>query len=292
MIHKNAAFELSSGFGIFAVLILEKPHNTLALEGETVTLSCTTSDSKAPVTWRRNNTVLQAGLKYDLMDKGAFHQLCIHNLLPEDSGTYTCDTGDAQCDVSLTVEGNKGRVKKTLCSNLFYHNRVELLYIDILELQLDLNPICPGVPLYHKPLPFSYFNYLMPSFPPPLNSDFTSSTGSPVFFRKELKNQDAVEGEGISLRCELSKPGIRVEWRKGGMVIQPSKKYEMKQEGCIRELCIQNLMSEDSGYYTCDAGDQLTTAALAVQGSRFFFLIIISFSRSVIKIDFIQTIPV
>lgn len=102
-----------------------------------------------------------------------------------------------------------------------------------------------------------------------------------MFFRKELKNQDAVEGDGISLRCELSKPGIRVEWRKGGMVIQPSKKYEMKQEGCIRELCIQNLMSEDSGYYTCDAGDQLTTAALAVQGSRFF--IIIPFSWSVIK---------
>lgn len=108
----NAAFELSSGFGIFAVLILEKPHNTLALEGETVTLSCTTSDSKAPVTWRRNNTVLQAGLKYDLLGKGAFHQLCIHNLLPEDSGTYTCDTGDAHCDVSLTVEGNEGCVKK------------------------------------------------------------------------------------------------------------------------------------------------------------------------------------
>lgn len=106
----------------------------------------------------------------------------------------------------------------------------------------------------------------MPSFTPRLNSDFTFSTGAPVFFRKELKNQDAVEGDDISLRCELSKPGIRVEWRKGGVVIQPCKKYEMKQEGCIHELCIQNLMSEDSGYYTCDAGDQLTTAALAVQG--------------------------
>lgn len=95
------------GFPIFAVLILEKPHNTLALEGETVTLACTVSDCKAPVTWRRNNVVIQAGLKYDLTNKGAFHQLCIHNLLPEDSGTYTCDTGDAQCDVSLTVEGNE-----------------------------------------------------------------------------------------------------------------------------------------------------------------------------------------
>lgn len=94
-----------------------------------------------------------------------------------------------------------------------------------------------------------------------------------MFFRKELKNQDAVEGDDVSLRCELSKPGIRVEWRKGGMVIQPSKKYEMKQEGCIQELCIQNLVSEDSGYYTCDAGDQLTTAALAVQGSHFLLFL-------------------
>lgn len=97
---------------IFAVLILEKPHNTLALEGETVTLACTISDSKAPVTWKRNNMVIQAGLKYNLTNKGAFHQLRIHNLLPEDSGTYTCDTGDAQCDVSLTVEGNERHKKK------------------------------------------------------------------------------------------------------------------------------------------------------------------------------------
>lgn len=116
-------------FFFFAVLILEKPHNTLALEGETVTLSCTISDSKAPVTWKRNNMVIQAGLKYDLTNKGAFHQLRIHSLLPEDSGTYTCDTGDAQCDVSLTVEGNERRFFfKSLSSPfvLFYHDKVEL----------------------------------------------------------------------------------------------------------------------------------------------------------------------
>lgn len=57
------------------------------------------------------------------------------------------------------------------------------------------------------------------------------------------------------------------------MVIQPSNKYEMKQEGCVQELCIHNLVSEDSGYYTCDAGDQLTTAALAVQGSPFLLFL-------------------
>nr|XP_057924200.1 obscurin isoform X3 [Doryrhamphus excisus] len=175
------------------VLILEKPHNTAALEGETVTLACTISDSKATVTWMRNNIVIKAGLKYDLKKNGTFQQLRIHNVLLEDAGTYTCDTGDVQCDVTVTVEA--------------------------------------------------------PS----------------AFFKKELKNQQAVAGDDVTLRCELSRPGVLVEWRKGGMVLTPGKKYEIWQEGCVQELCIHNLDPEDSGYYTCDAGDQLTTASVAVQ---------------------------
>ncbi|KAM9845170.1 obscurin [Aulostomus maculatus] len=182
------------------VLILEKPQNTMALEGETVTLACTISDPKATVTWIRNNIAIKAGLKYDLVANQALQQLQIRNLMPEDSGTYTCDTGDAQCDVTLTVEG------------------------------------------------------------------------VPAFFDKELKNQDALEGDDVTFHCELSKPGVRVEWRKGGMVLQAGKKYKMWQEGCIHELGIKNLDPEDSGYYTCDAGDQLTTAALTVQVKEVFIV--------------------
>lgn len=99
-------------------------------------------------------------------------------------------------------------------------------------------------------------------------SHFKFPLGAPAFFHKELQNQDATEGDDITLRCELSKPGVRVEWRKGGVVLGPGKKFQMRQDGCVQELCIQNLEPEDSGYYTCDAGDQLTTASLAVQGSQ------------------------
>lgn len=95
------------------------------------------------------------------------------------------------------------------------------------------------------------------------------SSGQPPFFRQELENQKATEGDSIALRCELSKPGIRVEWRKGGVVLQPSKKHEMKQEGCVQELHVHDLEPEDNGYYTCDAGDQLTTASVTVQGIKY-----------------------
>ncbi|KAM9459447.1 obscurin-like isoform 11-T11 [Salvelinus alpinus] len=175
------------------VLILEKPHDTVALEGETVTLSCTVSDPTATINWSRNDVAIKAGLKYDLRKNGALMQLRIHNLDMEDSGTYCCDTGDAQCTVTLTVEG------------------------------------------------------------------------APAFFQKELKNKEAQEGDDITLRCELSKACTQVEWRKGGIVLQAGKKYEMRQEGCVQELRIRNLEPEDNGYYTCDAGDQLTTASVAVQ---------------------------
>lgn len=93
-------------FPKFPVVILEKPHNTTAVEGETVTLSCCISDSNASVTWMRNNVAIQAGIKYDLRKNGTLHQLRIHNLVPEDSGIYICDTGDAQCEVTLIVQGN------------------------------------------------------------------------------------------------------------------------------------------------------------------------------------------
>ncbi|XP_073797136.1 obscurin isoform X22 [Danio rerio] len=89
--------------------------------------------------------------------------------------------------------------------------------------------------------------------------------GQPAYFRKELENQNAIEGDSIILRCELSKPVKSVEWRKGGVVLQPSKKFELKQDGCVLELHVHDLEPEDNGYYTCDAGDQLTTASITVQ---------------------------
>ncbi|CAL9688567.1 unnamed protein product [Knipowitschia caucasica] len=175
------------------VLIVEKPHNTVALEGETVTLACTTSDPNGTVTWARNGTVLKAGLKYDLKKNGAFHQLRIHSLKSDDSGTYTCDTGEDQCEVQVTVEG------------------------------------------------------------------------APAYFLKELKNQEAIEGDDIVLHCELSKPGVHVEWRKGGAVLHSGKRVNIKQDGGVQELHLLNVEQEDSGFYTCDAGDQLTTSSLTVQ---------------------------
>ncbi|XP_065114740.1 obscurin isoform X27 [Paramisgurnus dabryanus] len=175
------------------VIFLEKPLDITANEGQTVTLSCMTSDPEASVTWYRDEEMIKAGSRYLLYKDRAVHQLRILRVEEGDAGLYTCKTKDAESCATLTVKEQ------------------------------------------------------------------------PAFFRKELENQKATEGDSISLRCELSKPGKKVEWRKSGVVLYPSRKYEMIQEGCVLELHVHDLDPEDNGYYTCDAGDQLTTASVTVQ---------------------------
>ncbi|XP_059391295.1 obscurin-like [Carassius carassius] len=175
------------------VIFLEKPLDLTAKEGQTVTLSCMTSDPEASVTWYKDEAMIKAGGRYLLYKDRAVHQLRILRVEEGDAGLYTCKTKDAESCANLTVKGQ------------------------------------------------------------------------PAYFRKELENQNAIEGDSITLLCELSKPVKSIEWRKGGVVLQPSKKFEMKQEGCVLELHVHNLEPEDNGYYTCDAGDQLTTASLTVQ---------------------------
>lgn len=88
----------------------------------------------------------------------------------------------------------------------------------------------------------------------------------PVLFKQALENTDMEEGKSVSLRCELTKADATVVWKKGEATLQASAKYEMKQKGTVAELVIHNAEPEDAGRYTCDTGDQQTTAQVKIHG--------------------------
>ncbi len=88
----------------------------------------------------------------------------------------------------------------------------------------------------------------------------------PIFFCKNLQSLEAEEAETVTLTCEISKPGLAVLWKMGTVLLKPGNKYEMKQDGCVLQLQIRDLKSEDSGSYKCCTGRMVTTASLMVKG--------------------------
>lgn len=74
------------------------------------------------------------------------------------------------------------------------------------------------------------------------------------------------EGGTAHLSCEVSRPDVSVEWKKGTSVIRSNQKFSIKQEGKVHTLVIQDLNRADSGEYSCHSADGKTTAKLEVKG--------------------------
>ncbi len=95
----------------------------------------------------------------------------------------------------------------------------------------------------------------------------------PARFKGQMKNQQVTEGGKVLLSCELSKPGCQVQWKKGTESLKHGGRYQIIQRDIMCELQISDLVPEDSGEYSCDCGNEKTTANVVVSGMDKSFLI-------------------
>lgn len=103
-----------------------------------------------------------------------------------------------------------------------------------------------------------------------LTTMFFYSSEKPLFFCKELQNLEVEECKTALLCCELSKPGVAVQWKKGTVLLKSGEKYKIRQDGCKLHLEIHDLRTSDSDSYKCCTGSLLTIASLRVKGMFFF----------------------
>ncbi|XP_073797157.1 obscurin isoform X42 [Danio rerio] len=252
-------------------------------ENSDVSFECETAQPATKVTWLKGTKEIKAGGRYELTQKGAILILKVKDLEKSDSEVYTCDIGSTKTTAKLTVkaipvlsftkeltsqEVTEGGSTSLRCETSIPDASVTwkkntLVLTDGKKYSIKRDGTIHILEI-HKLSVEDAGEYTCEAGEKKSKATLTVK-GQPAYFRKELENQNAIEGDSIILRCELSKPVKSVEWRKGGVVLQPSKKFELKQDGCVLELHVHDLEPEDNGYYTCDAGDQLTTASITVQ---------------------------
>ncbi|XP_039609186.1 obscurin isoform X1 [Polypterus senegalus] len=251
-------------------------------EGDSITLHCELSKSEAPVQWKKGEVTLCQSNKYNMKHNGNVVELIITDVCPEDSGMYSCDSGEQtttghvqvrafpvsfkqelkdqevqegdtvtlHCELSKSatpVKWRKGTVLLQASDKMKMHQKDTTVELVISKLQLKDSG-----------------KYICDAGEKQSTAEITVKA-LPVLFKQELKDQEAQEGDKLVLHCELSKPNASVKWKKGDVILQDSKKFQMKSKGNIEELVIDKLELEDAAVYTCDIGDKQSSAQITIK---------------------------
>nr|XP_006245368.1 obscurin-like protein 1 isoform X5 [Rattus norvegicus] len=81
------------------------PREKTVLVDRRAVLEVTVSRPGGHVCWMREGVELCPGSKYEMRSHGTTHSLVIHDVRPEDQGTYSCQAGQDSADTQLLVEG-------------------------------------------------------------------------------------------------------------------------------------------------------------------------------------------
>ncbi|XP_074841400.1 obscurin isoform X2 [Carettochelys insculpta] len=256
--------------------------NTELEEDGTAVLECEVSQPNVSVEWRKGCQVISPSSKYEIRQEKTIHTLKIYDLKPEDSGKYTCDNGNQETTATLTVRATPALFAQKLQSQEAEEGSTATLRAELSKPHAAVK-WRKGSILLHASAKYemrqkgSTVELLIHDLQLKDAGDYTCDSGDeqttasllvkalPVLFIQPLQSQQAEEGGTVTLSCEVSKPSAPVQWKKAGKVLQPSDKYQMKQAGSVTELTIHNLNETDMGEYSCDTGDQQTTAALYVK---------------------------
>ncbi|XP_025756359.1 obscurin isoform X12 [Oreochromis niloticus] len=267
------------------VTFKQKLESQQAEEGADISLCCELSKAGVPVEWKKGAQVLKSGEKYQMKQKTSVNELVIKKVVPEDSGDYSCVCGDQKTTASLSIKAKPVTFKQKLESQQAEEGADISLCCELSKAGVPVEwkkgaQVLKSGEKYQMKQKTSVNELVIKKVVPEDSGDYSCVCGDqkttaslsikakPVTFKLKLESVEAEEGGSVTLRCELSKAGVPVEWKKGTQVLKSGERYQMKQKASVNELVIEKVVPEDSGDYSCVCGDQKTTASLNIKAVK------------------------
>uniref|UniRef100_A0A4W2EW34 non-specific serine/threonine protein kinase n=2 Tax=Bos indicus x Bos taurus TaxID=30522 RepID=A0A4W2EW34_BOBOX len=266
------------------VVFLKALDDVSAEERGRLTLQCEVSDHQAHVVWRKDGVELGPSDKYDFLHTAGTRGLVVHSLTREDAGLYTCDVGTDETRARVSVhELHVGITKRLKTVEVLEGESCSFECIlsredtgDVAEWTVSGKTVGSSGRFCATRQGRKYTLAIRDAVPSDAGEVVFSVRGltskaslivkeRSVDIMKPLEDQQAMLGEDVVLRCELSREGTPVRWLKDGKAIRKSQKYDLLTEGTRASLVIHAATLKDSGKYTCETESSKSTASLQVE---------------------------
>ncbi|XP_051260023.1 obscurin-like protein 1 isoform X1 [Dicentrarchus labrax] len=264
------------------VTIFRKLEDQKFPDGVVISIECELSRHNVDVKWMKDGVEVKPSKDLRIYAMGRKRFLQIMKCHVSDSGTYTCDAGDAT--TSCTVE-------------VYERELLILQGLEDLDIQEDQNAVfvCE---ISVEDVPGEWYK----------NGERIQSTSTikirqegtkhfllmcnvraedsgeikfvarhvesvayleveelPVNIVKPLQDKTALEKSRVILDCTVSNPRCSIRWYKGSNVILPSERFEICSEGGYRKLILQQVALDDEGTYSVQVGEYTCSAKLTVE---------------------------
>ncbi|XP_038138829.1 obscurin-like protein 1 isoform X6 [Cyprinodon tularosa] len=255
---------------------------------ERMVLSCEISRSNAVVRWYRDGLEVEESENLILEVDGVYRRLIIPETTVKDSAEYVCDTGDESVTFFVNIAEPPvrfirprkiaSRVEKVVGETLVLDCEVSRSNAEVtwkkngeeIEDSRKVTILEDGITrqlTIHSVTQEDAGQYVCDAKDDVMDFNVkVQELPVKILGKSDAKTEKQfLVSDDIILVCELSKANASVCWYKDNQLIDDTKKYCCEEQDVFRSLVVLNAGLQDSGEYTCDAGDDKMSFNITVK---------------------------
>ncbi|XP_014601987.1 PREDICTED: titin [Polistes canadensis] len=245
-------------------------------------LVCETSHTVS-TTWWHNEKEISGMDHREIVQEGRVHKLVIKKTNAIDEGTYKCTVKNQTTSSTVTVKPAKPEFTRKLQDFEVKERETAILEVEITSETVDVEWYKDGVPLKpsNEKLDFvkegTVRKLLIRSTSVHDEGEYTCTLLNqqctaevtvvelPPEIITKMQDVTIARGEKAIFDIELTKGDALVRWFKDNQELQFSEHVQLSIDGKRQKLKIYDTESEDAGVYSCQVGEQTSSAKLIVE---------------------------